>query len=113
MSAAELYAGGLCPTCQHHHAGDALGRICVGCPCPERPTGPVATPPQLVMPPRDGRELERAVRDLLADHPATRHLIARVRADLAEHIARGLEDRVTWDRLLADPLGYLARWDYD
>lgn len=105
-----LYAGGECPACHHHHAGPALGGICVGCPCQEQAQAPR---PMLVMPPRDGRELERAVRDLLTDHPATRHLIGRVRADLAEHIARGVEDRVQWDRLLAGTLGSLARWDYD
>lgn len=23
-----------CPACGHRHAGPALGRICIGCPCP-------------------------------------------------------------------------------
>src|SRR5215470_10947248 len=27
-----------CPKCKHQHAGRELGFICVGCPCPERPT---------------------------------------------------------------------------
>lgn len=26
-----------CPDCHHNHAGDALGNICIGCPCETRP----------------------------------------------------------------------------
>jgi len=28
----------MCSTCKHQHAGPEIGFICVGCPCPERPT---------------------------------------------------------------------------
>ncbi len=35
-----------CVDCQHTHVGPALGGICIGCPCPNRPgTAPAQTDP--------------------------------------------------------------------
>jgi hypothetical protein len=30
-----------CDKCKHDHAGEELGFVCVGCPCPERPKKPL------------------------------------------------------------------------